>query len=83
MCSRLGRGKGQFDKVNLRSDDRYGLKPVGLCDVGPWVQMCGSHGCSSPVTPCNPMTNATTSDSEIEALVQKLTNEIMANLGKK
>ena len=29
------------------------------------------------------MTNATTSDSEIEALVQKLTNEIMANLGKK
>ena len=29
------------------------------------------------------MTNATTSDAEVEALVQKLTNEIMAGLGKK
>ena len=61
-------------------DDRYDLKPAGLCDVDPWVQMCGSHGCSSPVTPCNPMTNA---DADTEALVQKLTNEIMAGLGKK
>ena len=69
--------------MNLRSDDRYDLKPAGLCDVDPWVQMCGSHSCSSPVTPCNPMTNATTSDAEVEALVQKLSNEIMANLGKK
>jgi L-fuculose-phosphate aldolase len=63
-------------------DDRYDLKPAGLCDVDPWVQMCGSHGCSSPVTPFNPMTpNA--NDPEVEALVQKLTNEIMAGLGKK
>jgi hypothetical protein len=45
--------------------------------------MCGSHGCSSPVTPWNPMTNeAPSSNAEIEALVQKLTDEIVANLKK-
>ncbi|MEO6785654.1 MAG: class II aldolase/adducin family protein [Chthoniobacteraceae bacterium] len=64
-------------------DDRYDLKPAGLCEVDPWTQMCGSHGCSSPVTPFNPMTNAgPSSDAEIEALVQKLTDEIVAKLGK-
>jgi L-fuculose-phosphate aldolase len=64
-------------------DDRYDLKPAGLCEVDPWTQMCGSHGCSSPVTPFNPMTNAApSSDAEIEALVQKLTDEILANLKK-
>ena len=45
--------------------------------------MCGSHGCSSPVTPFNPMTNdPAASNAEIEALVQKLTDEIVAKLGK-
>jgi len=64
-------------------DDRYDLKPAGLCEVDPWQQMCGSHGCSSPVTPFNPMTNdAPASDSDIEALVQKLTDEIVAKLSK-
>ncbi len=64
-------------------DDRYDLKPAGLCEVDPWSQMCGSHGCSSPVTPFNPMTNdAPSSNAEMEALVQKLTDEIVAKLGK-
>ena len=64
-------------------DDRYDLKPAGLCEVDPWIQMCGSHGCSSPVTPFNPMTNAApASTAEMEALVQKLTDEIVANLSK-
>ena len=64
-------------------DDRYDLKPAGLCEVDPWQQMCGSHGCSSPVTPFNPMTNdAPASDADIEAIVQKLTDEIVANLQK-
>jgi L-fuculose-phosphate aldolase len=64
-------------------DDRYDLKPAGLCEVDPWTQMCGSHGCSSPVTPFNPMTNAApASDADVEALVQKLTDEIVANLSK-
>ena len=64
-------------------DDRYDLKPAGLCEVDPWTQMCGSHGCSSPVTPFNPMTNdGNMSAAEIEALVQKLTEEIAANLQK-
>ncbi len=64
-------------------DDRYDLKPAGLCEVDPWTAMCGAHGCSSPVTPFNPMTNAApSSDAEVEALVQKLTDEIVAKLGK-
>ncbi|MEO6740429.1 MAG: class II aldolase/adducin family protein [Chthoniobacteraceae bacterium] len=64
-------------------DDRYDLKPAGLCEVDPWTTMCGSHGCSSPVTPFNPMTNdPAASNAEIEALVQKLTDEIVAKLGK-
>jgi L-fuculose-phosphate aldolase len=64
-------------------DDRYDLKPAGLCEVDPWTQMCGSHGCSSPVTPFNPMTNGSAaSDADLENLVQKLTDEIVANLQK-
>ena len=65
-------------------DDRYDLKPAQLCEVDPWQEMCGSHGCSSPVTPWNPMTPdaATGSDSDTEALVQKLTDEILANMKK-
>jgi hypothetical protein len=60
-------------------DDRYGLKPAELCEVDPWAQMCGQHGCSSPVTPWNPITQTNT-DPDLEKLVQKLTDEIMANL---
>ena len=66
-------------------DDRFGLKPAELCEVDPWQEMCGSHGCSSPVTPWNPMTidaKANTSDADTEALVQRLTDEIVANLKK-
>lgn len=64
-------------------DDRFGLKPAELCEVDPWTQMCGQHGCSSPVTPFNPMPyTPPTSQSEMEALVQKLTDEIVANLNK-
>ena len=66
-------------------DDRFGLKPADLCEVDPWVQMCGEHGCSSPVTPFNPMTIGGTnmSPAEVEGLVQKLTQEILKNLEKK
>lgn len=66
-------------------DPRFDLKPAELCEVDPWTQMCGSHGCSSPVTPWNPMTpdaNAPASDAEMAALVQKITEEIVSNLGK-
>jgi len=66
-------------------DDRYELKPAELCEVDPWTQMCGEHD-RSAVTPWNPMTRGTTSDSmsqaDLEALVQKLTDEILANLPK-
>jgi L-fuculose-phosphate aldolase len=59
-------------------DDRFDLKPAELCEVDPWTQVCGQHGCSTPVTPWTPMTN----DADLEALVQKITEEIVANLNK-
>jgi L-fuculose-phosphate aldolase len=80
--------EGMDDLISMKKkmglpDDRYGLKPAQLCEVDPWQEMCGSHGCSSPVTPWNPMTidaNKDASNPELEALVQKLTDEIVANL---
>jgi L-fuculose-phosphate aldolase len=79
-CEKLG------DLLELKKgmglpDNRYELKNAELCEVDPWDQMCGQHGCSSPVTPFNPMP-APQTNSEIEALVQKLTDEIVANLNK-
>ncbi len=62
-------------------DDRYELKPAELCEVDPWTQMCGERGCSSPVNPCSPMAPGS-SQAELEVLVQKLTDEIVANLSK-
>jgi L-fuculose-phosphate aldolase len=80
--------EGMGELLNLKKkmglpDDRFGLKPAELCEVDPWQEMCGSHGCSSPVTPWNPMTidaKQETSEADMEALVQKLTDEIVANL---
>ena len=64
-------------------DNRFDLKPAELCEVDPWAQMCGSHGCSSPVTPFNPMTlDAPATGADLEALVQKITEEIVANIEK-
>ncbi|MDR1144945.1 MAG: class II aldolase/adducin family protein [Verrucomicrobiales bacterium] len=64
-------------------DSRFGLKPAELCEVDPWEEMCGSHGCSSPVTPWNPMTvdaNQPATDAETEALVQQLTDAVLAKI---
>lgn len=64
-------------------DARFGLKPAELCEVDPWTQMCGQRGCATPVTPFTPMTrdaSAISAPAEIEALVQKITGEIVANL---
>ena len=62
-------------------DDRYHLKPADLCEIDPWTQLCGQHGCSSPVTPWNPMPgNSSTQNQEIEPLVQKITDEILKQL---
>jgi len=81
-CDELGKLLDMKKSMGL-PDDRYGLKPAELCEVDPWTQMCGSHGCSSPVTPFNPMKDAPgANDAEVEALVQKLTDEIVANLNK-
>ena len=74
------------DLLNIKKsmglpDNRYELKNAELCEVDPWTEMCGSRGCSTPVTPFNPMTSPQ-SDAELETLVQKLTDEIMVNLNK-
>jgi L-fuculose-phosphate aldolase len=81
--------EGMSDLINLKKglglpDDRYGFKPAQLVEVDPWQEMCGSHGCSSPVTPWNPMTVDANkaAPADVEALVQKLTDEIVANLNK-
>lgn len=64
-------------------DARFGLKPAELCEVDPWTQMCGQRGCATPVTPFTPMTrdaSAAPAPAEIETLVQRITEEIVANL---
>ncbi|MGA0112111.1 MAG: class II aldolase/adducin family protein [Chthoniobacterales bacterium] len=63
-------------------DPRHGLKPAELCEVDPWTQMCGQRGCSTPVTPFTPLEGPSSSPApaEMEALVQKITDEILANL---
>jgi len=63
-------------------DDRYGLKPAQLAEVDPWAEVCGQHGCSTPVTPWSPQSNVEAAPAELEALVQKLTEEIVKNLSK-
>ena len=65
-------------------DDRYGLKPAELCEIDPWTQMCGQRGVTLPVTPFNPPLEGPKSSApasaDLEALVQKITDEIVANL---
>ena len=63
-------------------DDRYGLKPAELCEIDPWSQMCGQRGVSIPVTPFTPMTREASpvAPPDLEALVQKITDEIVASL---
>ena len=82
-----GEGLGELLELKKKMglpDDRYGLKVAELSEVDPWQEMCGSHGCASPVTPWNPMTQDANAaaDPETNALVQKLTDAIMENLKK-
>lgn len=64
-------------------DSRFELKNAELCEVDPWAQMCGQSGCSSPVPSHNPNVQVTLETStELEFLVQKLTDEILSNLSK-
>ena len=81
-CEKLGDLLDMKKAMGL-PDPRLDLKNAELCEVDPWDQMCGQRGCATPVTPFNPMTiSAGGSPSDMEALVQKLTDEIVANLKK-
>jgi L-fuculose-phosphate aldolase len=61
-------------------DERHGLKASELCDCDPWEQIADRPvACATPADgqPAAKMTNA-----ELEGLVQKLTDEVMGQLGK-
>jgi hypothetical protein len=60
-------------------DERHGLKASELCDCDPWEQIGDRPvACATPVgQSAAKMTNA-----ELEGLVQKLTDEVMGQLGK-
>ncbi|MEI7958984.1 MAG: class II aldolase/adducin family protein [Verrucomicrobiota bacterium] len=78
-------GMGDLMKIKQSiglPDDRYDLKPAQLAEIDPWAEVCGQHGCSSPVTPWSPQSNVEAAPAEMEALVQKLTEEIIKNLSK-
>jgi L-fuculose-phosphate aldolase len=80
-CDEVGKLLDMKKSMGL-PDDRYGLKPAELCEVDPWTQMCGQRGCSTPVTPFAPLEapSSAPAPAELEALVQKITDEILANL---
>jgi L-fuculose-phosphate aldolase len=63
-------------------DDRLGLKAAQLCDCDPWEQIADRPvACATPASggpAVGTMTNA-----ELEGLVQKLTNEVLGQMGGK
>lgn len=60
-------------------DPRFDLKPAELCEVDPWAVMEDRPcGCSTPADGGSGPVEAT--NAELEALVQKVTEEIMAKL---
>lgn len=63
-------------------DAREDLKPVQLCEVDPWNMISDRPcGCSSPATAGSDM--GTMTNAELEALVQRVTDEIMKNVENK
>ncbi len=80
-------GEGMSELLKLKKgiglpDDRYDLKPAQLAEIDPWAEVCGQHGCSSPVTPWNKQSNEQPAPAELEALIQKVTEEIVKSLSK-
>ena len=60
-------------------DERHGLKAGELCDCDPWEQIADRPvTCATPAGP----SPAKMSNAELEGLVQKLTEEVMGQLGK-
>jgi L-fuculose-phosphate aldolase len=62
-------------------DDRYDLQPAQLCEVDPWTLMNDRpKGCATPASGGN--STATATNAELEALVQKVTDQIVESLNK-
>lgn len=70
-------------------DNRFDLKNVELCEIDPWEQMCGQRDPNVPVTPYTPMgrngasLTSNTTNAELEAVVQRITDQVMASLAQK
>lgn len=60
-------------------DDRLGLKAAQLCDCDPWDQITDRPQASA--TPAGPAPDKMT-NAELESLVQKLTDQVVSQLGK-
>lgn len=80
-CDKLGELLDMKKKMGL-PDARYQLKPAELCEVDPWATMKDHPAtCSSRASGGGgPQVQAT--NAELEALIAKLTDEIMNNLSK-
>lgn len=62
-------------------DDRYDLKPAQLCEVDPWsVMQDRPCACATPA-PQSASNQVEASNAELEAVVQRITNEIMQKVG--
>jgi L-fuculose-phosphate aldolase len=63
-------------------DDRLGLKTAQLCDCDPWEQISDRQVTSATPAGNTPPVTAMT-NAELESLVQKLTNEVLGQMGGK
>lgn len=62
-------------------DERHGLKAAQLCDCDPWDQIGDRpQACATPAG--NAPTIDRMTNAELESMVQKLTDQVMASLGK-
>lgn len=61
-------------------DERHGLKAAQLCDCDPWDQM--SDRPQTVATPAGGASIDKMTNAELESMVQKLTDQVIAALGK-
>lgn len=63
-------------------DERHGLKAAQLCDCDPWDQITDRpQACATPADKAAPSVDRMT-NAELEGMVQKLTEQVMAALNK-
>jgi L-fuculose-phosphate aldolase len=80
-CNELGKLLDLKKGLGL-PDERFGLKPVELCEVDPWEKMESRPSTSSTACGCEASSVTPVTNAEVEALVQKVTEEITKQLKK-